>query len=103
MVRQQNHIARHRVWRRQRDPLALTPDDYGPYLTSEAWYERAEAAKARARFRCQLCSSPSRLVAHHRTYVRLGRELPEDLTCLCRSCHESFHEQHELYEQGMRP
>lgn len=28
---------------------------------------------------------------HHRTYERLGRERPADLTVLCESCHQRYH------------
>ena len=61
---------------------------YHEYIQSEAWKERARAAKRRAKGRCQLCNSDQHLNAHHRTYERLGAELPEDITVLCDECHE---------------
>lgn len=72
--------------------------NYNKYIQTEEWRQRAEAAKQRVGNRCQLCNRPSPRVileAHHRTYERLGNELPEDLTVLCRSCHE-------LYEANRR-
>jgi 5-methylcytosine-specific restriction endonuclease McrA len=68
----------------------MTPHNYFKYLMSDAWRTRAEAAKARASYRCQLCNSPDRLETHHRTYERLGHELDSDLTVLCAVCHELF-------------
>ncbi|WP_194391054.1 HNH endonuclease signature motif containing protein [Bradyrhizobium sp. CCBAU 51765] len=65
---------------------------YRIYMASEAWLEspaRYEALRS-ADFRCRICNVPSDevpLQAHHRTYERLGAELPEDLTALCLLCH----------------
>lgn len=72
--------------------------DYHEYIRSPEWREKAEAAKERAGQRCQVCNRPRTEVtldAHHRTYERLGREMPEDITVLCRDCHE-------LYETNKR-
>lgn len=72
--------------------------DYHEYIKTEAWRERAEAAKQRVGHRCQICNRPATRVTldvHHRTYERLGNERPEDLTVLCRGCHE-------LYEKNRR-
>lgn len=64
--------------------------DYYEYIKSTAWKEKADAAKERAGNRCQVCNKAGRLDAHHRTYERLGDELPEDITVLCRECHEVY-------------
>lgn len=72
--------------------------NYHEYIKTEAWRERAEAAKQRVGHRCQICNRPAGRVTldvHHRTYERLGNERPEDLTVLCRGCHE-------LYEKNRR-
>jgi hypothetical protein len=69
----------------------LSPE-YRAYISSPAWRAKAAAAKARAGHRCQLCNRTGSLDAHHRTYERFGGdELPEDLTVLCRKCHEKHH------------
>ncbi|MEZ4728310.1 MAG: hypothetical protein R3E79_14345 [Caldilineaceae bacterium] len=71
---------------------------YADYMQTEEWRQRAEAAKARVGYRCQICNRASPRVileVHHRTYERLGHEQPEDLTVLCRGCHE-------LYESNRR-
>lgn len=65
--------------------------NYDDYIQSKDWRERADAAKERAGHRCQVCYSPDQLDAHHRTYERLGNELPSDITVLCRNCHTLFH------------
>lgn len=66
---------------------------YQEYLKSTTWRKRAEEAKARAGNRCQICNrsrAEVQLEAHHRTYERLGNELPEDITVLCRDCHQLY-------------
>lgn len=68
-----------------------TIDDYGAYLRSPEWRVRARKALVRAGHRCQICNTRGQLDVHHRTYKRLGREWPEDLTVLCRTCHDLFH------------
>ena len=65
---------------------------YAEYLQSDAWRERRDAALERAGHRCQLCNSDAPLHVHHRTYDRLGAELPQDLTVLCEHCHQKFHD-----------
>lgn len=67
--------------------------DYYEYIKSPAWKAKAAAAKKRAGYRCQVCNRHKkevRLEAHHRTYERLGNERPEDITVLCRDCHELY-------------
>jgi len=67
--------------------------DYHKYINSSEWRAKADAAKQRVGFRCQVCNRPSsevQLDAHHRTYERLGNELPGDITVLCRDCHTLF-------------
>jgi len=68
------------------------PLDYQSYLNSAWWKAQREKALERATYRCQLCNNPDDVLqVHHRTYERLGEELPEDLTVLCKSCHYWFH------------
>ena len=69
--------------------------NYKAYIRSKEWKKKAEAAKVRAGNRCQLCNRPCsevQLEAHHRTYERLGNELPGDITVLCRDCHQAHEE-----------
>jgi 5-methylcytosine-specific restriction endonuclease McrA len=67
---------------------------YHEYIKSEEWQKKAELVKELAGQRCQACGrhkSEVTLHAHHRSYKNLGNELPGDLTVLCKSCHELFH------------
>lgn len=75
--------------------------DYYAYIKSDAWRERANAAKVWSLGRCQVCyahESEKRLDAHHRTYERLGNELPQDITVLCEDCHKLY----EDFKKGKR-
>lgn len=65
---------------------------YADYIRSAEWREKSEAAKRRAGYECAVCARRSRLQAHHRTYRRLGHELPTDLVVLCHDCHRRQHE-----------
>ncbi len=70
-----------------------TAINYKEYIISNAWQEKAKAAKSRANWKCQVCNESNDKVvldAHHRTYERLGDELPEDITVLCRDCHSLY-------------
>ncbi len=73
--------------------------DYYHYINSPEWRAKAEEAKARSNNRCQICNksrSDVQLDAHHRTYERLGNELPEDITVLCRNCHQLYEDKRRL-------
>lgn len=65
---------------------------YREYLLTDWWKKIKSAAIRRADSRCQVCYSRGLLNVHHRTYARLGCEMDNDLTVLCRRCHELFHE-----------
>jgi hypothetical protein len=67
--------------------------DYREYIQTREWKAKAMAAKERAGWRCQICNRHKdevTLDAHHRTYERLGNELPMDITVLCRDDHEMY-------------
>ena len=70
--------------------------DYHQYLGSDLWREKATMAKENAGQRCQVCNGTYRLEAHHRTYERLGFEDRDDITVLCRDCHQVFHDNGRL-------
>lgn len=65
--------------------------EYLAYLQSPEWQAKRVEALARAKNRCQVCNSTRRLDVHHRTYERFKDEHPDDLTVLCRPCHDLFH------------
>jgi 5-methylcytosine-specific restriction endonuclease McrA len=62
--------------------------DYRAYLRSPHWRRTRKEALIRAEGRCEECGEAKRrLEVHHKTYERLGAELPEDLLVLCQDCH----------------
>ena len=71
--------------------LGMTKDEYARYLESPRWARKRKVALTQALGRCQVCNSRHELNVHHRTYERVGNERSDDLTVLCRLCHELFH------------
>lgn len=61
--------------------------NYYLYIRSRVWKARADAARKRAGYRCQVCGERRPLDVHHNTYERLGHEKPRDLIAVCRACH----------------
>ena len=64
---------------------------YEEYLKTHEWQEKRRQSLERDGHRCRVCNSDKNLDVHHRTYIRRGNESLNDLTTLCRSCHEYFH------------
>lgn len=69
-------------------------DEYDAYLKSPFWMARKAAVIRHRGYRCERCGAePSTgLQLHHRTYERLGHELPEDVELLCADCHREEHD-----------
>ncbi len=64
--------------------------EYRRYLRSVTWFVKRREALRRAGYRCGRCGAPvtnDNAHVHHLTYERLGAELPEDLSVMCRECH----------------
>jgi len=55
-------------------------------MRSEEWQCMRNYMFTLRGYRCEWCDAPATDV-HHRTYERLGHELPIDLQVLCRECH----------------
>jgi hypothetical protein len=67
-----------------------TRDQYRLYLQSDEWKTLRNAALVRDGHRCRLCDSSHRLEVHHRRYrVPWSRGTVQDLTVLCRGCHQA--------------
>lgn len=65
---------------------------YADYLKTWHWHQILRWILWRARGKCERCLAAHVVLhVHHRTYDRLGQELPEDLEALCRPCHELEH------------
>jgi len=66
--------------------------NYYEYLSSHYWIEAKERFyKSELPQRCLACGKP-KFQLHHRSYARLGNELPRDLIPLCGSCHKKVHD-----------
>ena len=82
----------YRLRARERELVAVyRAMPYDAYLKTPHWYTTRAMALERAMNRCQMCNTTQDLQVHHRTYERLGEELPEDLTVVCRPCHAKHH------------
>jgi 5-methylcytosine-specific restriction endonuclease McrA len=66
-------------------------DEYHAYLQGPFWRARKAAIIRYRGERCERCFRVDNLELHHRTYERLGRELPEDVELLCSRCHQLEH------------
>jgi hypothetical protein len=65
-------------------------DDYREYLKSACWRNRRKAKLAQVSA-CERCEREEFLVVHHKTYLRIGKELDADLEVLCKWCHNEHH------------
>jgi hypothetical protein len=69
---------------------------YAKYLNSDAWLkDKRPKILKRDKHRCTKCGSygslKSPLQVHHKSYKRVGFESEENLTTLCRACHQRHH------------
>lgn len=65
---------------------------YAEYLQTAEWDATRRETLYLAHNRCARCFSRDLpLDAHHKTYERLGEEIPSDLEALCRPCHQFEH------------
>lgn len=77
---------------KRRQLLEKRRAEYLSYLASEEWAERRQEVLRRDRWTCQDCGDPDAILdVHHRTYAHFGCEPLEDLTSLCRDCHDKAH------------
>lgn len=67
---------------------------YHEYIDSPEWRERVNHYKELAGWKCQECGSPTRLTGHHRHYLNIGNEPPDDIEILCWPCHQKRHPDH---------
>ena len=80
------------------DPTRLSRGngDYQSFLHSPYWKYVRGKAKARAGFKCELCSSKPPLQVTHRRWnnFRNEHEHIDDLIAVCPRCAESIHSMH---------
>ena len=68
-----------------------TTKRYAEYLKSSHWSLFKFNIIAARGMKCERCNSLKDIDLHHRTYRRIGTELPEDVELLCRVCHNREH------------
>jgi hypothetical protein len=64
---------------------------YHWYLGSAFWTERRQHALERANYICERCTKRRATQVHHKTYLRVFKELPTDLMAVCKQCHADIH------------
>lgn len=64
---------------------------YDLYINSNLWANKRQEALAHYGERCEECGSTYSLQIHHKTYVNFGDEDIDDLSVLCKSCHDLKH------------
>ena len=64
------------------------------YLKSDEWKRKRYVVLKRDNWRCVYCGAPATQV-HHKKYARrnIGKEPIEWLVSVCKTCHESLHNQ----------
>jgi len=76
---------------------------YEEYIQSEEWHKQREKVIRRFKGRCATCGKKfiKNLHIHHRTYYYdYGTEQElNNLTLLCKDCHDLFHEFHEYCQE----
>jgi 5-methylcytosine-specific restriction endonuclease McrA len=64
---------------------------YHEYIASDEWYERVTQYKDVAGWTCEECGATDDITGHHKHYLNLGNEPPEDIEILCWDCHRERH------------
>lgn len=64
---------------------------YEKYLKQKHWRDLRKVKIWASNYACEKCGSGENLEVHHLTYVRIKRELLEDLQVLCGPCHAEEH------------
>jgi 5-methylcytosine-specific restriction endonuclease McrA len=66
-------------------------DRYQEYLQTPQWKEKRDKVLKRDNHTCQGCLVNRAYTVHHKTYDRVGREMPFDLESICFECHRIIH------------
>ena len=75
-------------------------DEYLAYINSDAWRRRRAlklmlAGGLSGRVQCELCKMPwsvRSVDVHHKSYAHFGAEAMDELSILCRTCHDCVKE-----------
>lgn len=86
-------LAKTKTQRKQREYHNRIPKKYATYIKSIWWTKRKNKYYQEHKRQCVICGSSSYCDLHHIVYRNneFGSERDEDLTCLCRNCHEDYH------------
>jgi hypothetical protein len=76
------------------------PDRYQQRIASAEWKRLKRELINQRGNNCERCGQGGGLHLHHRTYARLGDELPEDVELLCHPCHMKADQ--ERQQEGAR-
>ena len=69
-----------------------TATNYTEYLKTIHWKNlKTRMYKSKYKYECHCCKCKTGLQLHHKTYKRVGNEHLNDLTWLCKICHEEVH------------
>ena len=75
----------------------ITSQDYRKYLNSGTWKATREKAIKKSHALCTICGASKKIVVHHKTYKRIGRERLPDLQVLCHVCHVNKHIKENIF------
>ncbi len=70
---------------------SISFNSYSDFTQSEYWENRKIKLAAVYPKKCFCCNSFDKIVCHHITYARLGKELDADLVWVCVKCHNNIH------------
>lgn len=66
-------------------------DSYKAYLLSPKWRGFTNNIRKIRKHKCEKCGSNIRLQIHHKSYLNIFKETPDDVLLLCKACHELEH------------
>lgn len=98
--RESEEERKQRIEEQKANPYGLTKwgekygldfKSYEDYLQSDLWIQKRNMALSALGDQCQICKSKKGITVHHVSYDRIGKELIEDLSALCKSCHKMVH------------
>lgn len=70
----------------------LQRKQYRQYINSLKWAKKKSEYFKKYPKLCMKCGNTEQLELHHATYKHLGNELENELYCLCRNCHQNYHD-----------
>lgn len=80
--------------------------NYKEYIVSKEWYDlKIDLLEIRG-CKCEICGKqkhPTRLQIHHKHYLTLFNENPEDLLILCSTCHKEIHRDKNNKKKRVKP